>query len=110
MACHDAVAKHQIQELEDSIPESNKCCVIEQDILSILLSIDFYPLIFTQVIIWKWKYGWADRRQMAGRTDDRWTDTWMTNVPGNPTTVAQYNEACYIWNSKIGYPGSNRYS
>ena len=49
MACHDAVAKHQIQELEDSIPESNKCCVIEQDILSILLSIDFYPLIFTQV-------------------------------------------------------------
>ena len=36
------------------------------------------PLIFTQVIIWKWKYG-----QMDGQTD-RWThrpSTWNHNTP-----------------------------
>ena len=38
------------------------------------------PLAFTQVSIWKQKYGWTDMLMYECMIDCRWTDTWTTNV------------------------------
>ena len=36
---------------------------------------DVNPLMFTQIIVQKQKYGWTD-----GHMTDGWTDTWTANV------------------------------
>ena len=41
------------------------------------------PLIFTQIIVWNWKYGGTDEHKIDWWPVDRWTDQWRTDKDTN---------------------------